>query len=65
MLEVLNYLKNRYISEKAQGIVEYALLLAFVVAIAAAVLTVSNSNGLGGAINAAFGKVSNQINSFK
>ena len=36
MLEIVEYLKARYISEKAQGIVEYALILAFVVAVAAA-----------------------------
>ena len=35
MLEMLKYLKARYVSEKAQGIVEYALILAFVVVIAA------------------------------
>ena len=31
MLEILNYLRGRYMSEKAQGMVEYALILAFVV----------------------------------
>ncbi len=36
MLEIVEYLKARYISEKAQGIVEYALILAFVVVVAAA-----------------------------
>ena len=41
MKEILEYLKARYMSEKAQGIVEYALILAFVVAIAAVV----GSNG--------------------
>lgn len=65
MFEILNYLRVRYVSEKAQGIVEYALLLAFVVAIAAAVLTANNTDGLGGAISKAFGKVTTQINSFK
>ena len=28
MIEILNYLKARYVGEKAQGIVEYALVLA-------------------------------------
>lgn len=37
MIEMLNYLKARYMSEKAQGIVEYALILAFVVVIAAGI----------------------------
>ncbi len=35
MKEIMEYLKVRYCSEKGQGIVEYALILAFVVAIAA------------------------------
>ena len=30
VIEILKYLKARYVSEKAQGIVEYALILAFV-----------------------------------
>lgn len=34
MKEIMEYLKARYMSEKAQGIVEYSLILAFVVAIA-------------------------------
>ena len=36
VIEILKYLKARYVSEKAQGIVEYALILAFVAVIAAA-----------------------------
>lgn len=43
MLEIVEYLKARYISEKAQGIVEYALILAFVVVLAAAL---TNAGGL-------------------
>lgn len=35
MLTILNYFRARYMSEKAQGIVEYALVIAFVVAIGA------------------------------
>jgi Flp pilus assembly pilin Flp len=34
MFTVLNYLRARYLGEKGQGIVEYAVLLAFVVAVA-------------------------------
>jgi pilus assembly protein Flp/PilA len=41
MVEIINYLKARYLSEKAQGIVEYALVLAFV----AVVATALGSNG--------------------
>lgn len=43
MLEIVEYLKARYISEKAQGIVEYALILAFVVVVATAI---TNTGGL-------------------
>ena len=38
MFTILEHLKNRYMSQKAQGIVEYALILAFVVVVAAALL---------------------------
>ena len=37
MKEIIEYLKARYLSEKAQGIVEYALILAFVVVVATAI----------------------------
>lgn len=43
MKEIIEYLKARYLSEKAQGIVEYALILAFVVVVAAAL---TKSDGL-------------------
>lgn len=48
MLEVFNYLKARYVSEKAQGLVEYAILLAFVVVVGAIIVgsgddTIANS----------------------
>lgn len=65
MMEIYEYLKARYVGEKAQGIVEYALILAFVVAIAGVALSTSTSTGLGGAINTAFQKVSNAITNFE
>ena len=37
MLEIMKYLKARYMSEKAQGMTEYAVVLALVVIIAIAV----------------------------
>lgn len=37
MKEIIEYLKARYLSEKAQGIVEYALILAFVAVVATAI----------------------------
>ncbi len=55
MLEILNYLRVRYMDEKAQGIVEYALLLVFVVGIASAVL-LTNGDLYNGIITA-FGNV--------
>lgn len=58
MREIINYLRTRYLSEKAQGMAEYALVLAFVVGIVAAVTTHS---GLTTAIESAFNKVSKQI----
>ena len=37
MVEMMNYVKARYFGEKGQGIVEYALILAFIVVVAVAV----------------------------
>ena len=57
MVEIINYLRARYMSEKAQGITEYALILAFVAVIAGLVLNNSTSQGLAGALKAAFNSV--------
>ncbi len=46
-----DYFKARYLSEKGQGIVEYALILAFVVVVAAAI---SNSGALQTGVKKAF-----------
>jgi len=35
MFSIINYLRVRYMSQKAQGIVEYALLLALVIVVGA------------------------------
>lgn len=56
MVEILNYLKARYLSEKAQGIVEYALILAFVVVIAAGI---SNSGSIANGVQNVFNNVAN------
>ena len=58
MLEVIKYLKARYLSEKAQGIVEYALILAFVLILA---MALTNSNGVKDKIKAVFDDVSTQL----
>lgn len=57
MLEILNYVKVRYLGQKAQGITEYALILAFVAVIADLVLTSDRSTGLANALITAFNKV--------
>ena len=62
MKEIIEYLKARYLSEKAQGIVEYALVLAFVVVVAAAM---TNNSGLNDSIKNVFNKVSNALDSTK
>ncbi|WP_415942271.1 pilin protein [Mitsuokella multacida] len=54
MFEIISYLKARYLSEKAQGIVEYALILAFVTIIAAALI---NGGGLQANVKAVISKV--------
>ena len=58
MFTILYHLKNRYMSQKAQGIVEYALILAFVVVVAAVLTT---DNGLTEAIKGVFGKATDQV----
>lgn len=58
MFTILYHLKNRYLSQKAQGIVEYALILAFVVVVAAVLTT---DNGLSEAIKGVFGKATTQV----
>ena len=54
MLEIIEYLKVRYLSERGQGIVEYALILAFVTIIAAALI---NSDVLQNTISGVIQKV--------
>jgi len=61
MFTILYHLKNRYMSQKAQGIVEYALILAFVVAIA--IFITSGDNNLSNAVKGVFTKTANQVNS--
>ncbi|MBR3721793.1 MAG: pilin protein [Selenomonadaceae bacterium] len=58
MVEILKYLKARYLSEKGQGMVEYALILAFVVGIA---VYLTGNDGIGQAINSVFGNVKTQL----
>lgn len=60
MKEIMEYLKVRYCSEKGQGIVEYALILAFVVVLAIALS--SGDNNLSTKIKAVFTKVAGQLN---
>ena len=55
MKEILRYINLRYLNNKGQGIVEYALILVFVVAIAALVLT--SDTDFGKALKGAFDKV--------
>lgn len=58
MFTILTHLKNRYMSQKAQGIVEYALILAFVVVVAAALI---NGGDLSNAVKNIFGNTANQL----
>ena len=43
MFTLLYHLKNRYMSQRAQGIVEYAIVIAFVIVIGWALLGSGNS----------------------
>jgi Flp pilus assembly pilin Flp len=58
MIELLNYFKVRYLGERGQGIVEYALILAFVVGIAA---YLTNAAGLGTAVSTTISKAASTL----
>ena len=62
MFTILYHLKNRYLSQKAQGIVEYALILAFVVVVAAFLTT---DNGLKDAIEGVFSNAAGMVDKGK
>ena len=59
MFTILYHLKNRYLSQKAQGMVEYALILAFVVVLA---MALTNAGGLREAITNVFSDTAKQVN---
>lgn len=62
MFTILYHLKNRYMSQKAQGIVEYALILAFVVVVA---LVLTNTGGLGESIKGIFNVTGDTLDAAK
>ena len=59
MIELLNYFKARYLGEKGQGIVEYALILAFAVVLAG--YLTNSDTGLGTAIKSTIANVSAKL----
>lgn len=63
MLEIVKYLKARYLTEKGQDLVEYALLLAFVVAVGAVI--VGSDNSISNSVKAIFEKAQNILNAAK
>ena len=65
MFTVLERIMNRYFGQKAQGMVEYALILALVVAVGVAVIGSGSDGALGTAINDVFAKVSDKIGTIK
>ncbi len=58
MVKCLWYAKDRYLSQKAQGMVEYALIIAFVVVLAAVLM---NNGGLSDAISSIFGDADSRL----
>ena len=61
MFTILEHLRNHYLSQKAQGMTEYALIVALVVAIGIAVFGTGSSGVLGTAITDIFGKISTKL----
>lgn len=64
MFTIIKHLMNRYLSQRAQGIVEYALLLAFVVVLVTFMYSGGQDN-LQGAIKAVFTKVKGELEKAK
>ena len=63
MLEIVKYLKARYLTEKGQDLVEYALLLAFVVAVGAVI--VGGTDSISDSVKAIFDKAKSIMNDAK
>ena len=63
MLEIVKYLKARYLTEKGQDLVEYALLLAFVVAVGAVI--VGSDNSISNSVQAIFEKAQSILTAAK
>lgn len=59
MKEIIDYLKARYLNEKAQGMVEYALIVAFIVGIATLIFGTDGS--MKDAVSKAFEKVKTAV----
>lgn len=60
MLEIVKYLKARYLSEKGQDLVEYALLLALVVVVGAVI--VGGTDNIASHVQSIFNKTKNVVN---
>ena len=60
MFTIIKHVMNRYLSQRAQGIVEYALLLAFVVVLVAFMYSGGKDN-LSGAIQGVFDRVKDEL----
>lgn len=63
MLEIVKYLKARYLTEKGQDLVEYALLLAFVVAVGAVI--VGSDSSISASVQAIFEKAQGILSNAK
>lgn len=63
MFTIFEHIRNRYFGQKGQGIVEYALILAFVVGIA--VWITSDNTGLGQKIKDLFTNIGGNLDSAK
>lgn len=64
MLTIIKHVMNRYPSQRGQGIVEYALLLAFVVVLFA-VMQSDNGSSLSDAIQGVFDRVKGELKKAK
>ena len=61
MFTLLYHLKNRYMSQRAQGIVEYAIVIAFIIVIGYALLS-GGDNDIAQAVQDIFSKLWSLLN---
>lgn len=61
MLTYVQYVWNRYVGEKGQGMVEYAVIVLIVVAVGVALYGASGEGSLSTAVTDLYGRITTQV----